>query len=73
MDAELWALRDGLRICNSMGMQAVEIEIDAKVMADWVVGSTSINTAHSVLISDCRYLMEKMPRVKIRHCFREAN
>ena len=51
----------------------MEIEIDAKVVADWVVGSTSINTVYSVLISDCRYLMEKMPRVKIRHCFREAN
>ena len=52
MDAELWALRDGLRICNSMGMQAVEIEIDAKVVADWVVGNASINTAHSMLILD---------------------
>lgn len=32
VDAELWALRDGLRICCSMGMQAAEIEIDAKVV-----------------------------------------
>ena len=73
VDAELWALIDGLRICCSMEMQAVEIEIDAKAVADWVVGSTSINTTHSVLISDCGYLMEQLPRVKIRHCLREAN
>ena len=73
MDAELWALRDGLQIYCAMGMQAVEIEIDAKLVADWVVGSTSINTAQSVLISDCKYLMEQMPRVKLRHCFKEAN
>ena len=32
----------------------MEIEIDAKVVADWMVGSTSINTVHSGLISDCR-------------------
>ena len=51
----------------------MEIKIDAKVVVDWVAGNASINTAHSVLISDCRYLMEQMPRVKIRHCFREAN
>ena len=38
-----------------------------------MVGSTSINTAQSVLISDCKYLMEQMPRVKLRHCFKEAN
>nr|POE76898.1 putative ribonuclease h protein [Quercus suber] len=70
---ELWALRDGLQICYAMGMQAVEIEIDVKTVADWVVGSTSINTAHSVLISNCRYLMEQLPKVKLKHCFREAN
>ena len=34
------------------GMQAVEIELDAKVVADWVVGNASINTAHSMLILD---------------------
>ena len=56
-----------------MGMQEVEIEIDANIVADWVVGSTSINTTHSVLISDCGYLMEQLPRVEIRHCLREAN
>ena len=56
-----------------MGMQAVEIKIDAKVVVDWVAGNASINTARSLLISDYRYLMEQMPRVKIRHCFREAN
>ena len=29
-----WALRDGLQIYCAMGMQAVEIEIDAKLVAD---------------------------------------
>lgn len=73
VDAELWALRYGLRICCSMGLQALEIEIDSKVVADWAVGSTSINTAHSMLISNYKYLMEQLPRVKFKHYFKEAN
>lgn len=73
VDAELRALRYGLRICCSMGLQALEIEIDSKVVADWAVGSTSINTAHSMLISNYKYLMEQLPRVKFKHCFKEAN
>lgn len=73
VDAELWALRYGLRIYCSMGLQALKIEIDSKVVADWAVGSTSINTAHSMLISNYKYLMEQLRRVKFKHYFKEAN
>lgn len=27
--AEIWALRDGLNLCISMNLEAVEIEVDA--------------------------------------------
>lgn len=34
VEAELWALRDGLKICNPLNLLAVEIELDAKVVMD---------------------------------------
>jgi len=34
VESELWALRDGLALCLSLNIPAVEIEIDAKVVVD---------------------------------------
>ena len=45
VEAELWALRDGLALCLSLNIPAVEIEIDAKVVVDWINnGNISILT-----------------------------
>ena len=32
-----------------------------------------MNTSHSLLISDYRYLLGLIPTVKVSHCFQEAN
>ena len=34
VEAELWSLCDGLKIYNSLNLQAVEIGLDAKVVMD---------------------------------------
>ena len=73
VEAELWALRDGLKICSSLNLLAVEIELDAKVVMDWVSENTTKNIAHFALISDCRQLMGQIPNLKVKHCYREAN
>lgn len=39
--ADLWALKDGLTLCNSLNLEAVEIELDAKFIVD-LVSSTKI-------------------------------
>ena len=45
VEAELSALRDGLALCLSLNIPAVEIEIDAKVVVDWINnGNISILT-----------------------------
>ena len=33
---ELWALRDGIRLCTALKLLAMEIELDAKVVIDLV-------------------------------------
>ena len=39
--AELWALRDGIRLCIALNLPAVEIELDAKVVVDLVTSNSS--------------------------------
>ena len=52
---------------------ALEIEIDAKVVLEWMTNEHSFNLNHSPLIMDCRTLIKQVPQVRMMHCFREAN
>ena len=52
---------------------ALEIEVDAKVVLEWMTNEYSYNLNHSPLIMDCRTLINQVPQVRIMHCFREAN
>ena len=36
VEAELWALRDGLQLCAELNVEAIEVELDAKVVMEWV-------------------------------------
>lgn len=74
MEAELWAVRDGLQLCKTMGIQALKVELDARIVVDWLVNPLRTNLHHSLLISDCRDLVTTtFPKVRIKHYFREAN
>ena len=56
VEAELWALRDGLSLCLSLNILAMEVEIDVKVVSDWIINSNSSNLNISSLIVDCKTL-----------------
>ena len=73
VEAELWALRDGLSLCLSLNILAMEVEIDVKVVSDWIINSNSSNLNISSLIVDCKTLFSRISQVKINHCFHEAN
>ena len=51
----------------------VEVEMDAKVVLGWLSGQHNANRAHFLLITDCRKLIEKIPKVKMLHSHREGN
>ena len=57
VEAELWALRDGFFLCKTLNLEAIEIELDAKVVFDWVGGILCSNSAHAALILDSRFLL----------------
>ena len=71
--AELWALRDEIRLCISLNLLAVEIELDAKVVADFMRSGNSRANSSDIIIADCIEGLKKIPLVKILHCFRKAN
>ena len=70
---ELWGLRDGLLQCLNLHLPAIEIEIDAKSIVDLLNNPKAANNVVSPLVDDCRYLISQLSRVRIKHCFREAN
>ena len=55
--AELWALRDGLKLADHMGIRQLEVELDAKVIVGLLKSNIIPNSAYTPLLSDCRYLM----------------
>ena len=71
--AELWALRDGLRLCVSRKFHAVEVEIDAKAIVDALNNPRYSNLFVSAIMDDCRTLFSQIPRTCFRHCYREMN
>ncbi|KAL0014750.1 hypothetical protein SO802_001819 [Lithocarpus litseifolius] len=71
--AELWALRDGLNLCLSYNFDAVEVELDAKAIVDAISKPKYTNVFVSPLMEDCRLLVSRIPHIRMRHCYREAN
>ena len=71
--AKLWAFRDGLMLCVDRNLAMVEVELDAKAVVDMLANPLYSNNAISPLLEDCRFLISKIPHVKIKHCYREAN
>ena len=70
---ELWALRDGLRLADQIGIKQLEVELDAKVIAGLLNSKKNPISAYAPLLFDCTYLLDKFPQVRVIHVFREVN
>ena len=55
--AELWALRDGLIMCQNLQINALKIELDAKIIAELMSNSSNSNAVNSAMVADCRLLI----------------
>ena len=71
--AEFWALRDGLRLCQSLGINAVEVEVDASSVVSLMANAADTNSEFAPLVDDCRDLLKRIPQARIKHCYREGN
>jgi len=70
---ELRAIRDDLSMCLNLGVNALKVELDAKVVVNLMNHYGSSNAINSSLVVDCRHLISQIPQVKVSHCYREAN
>ena len=52
--AEFWPLRDGLQLAIQLGIQYLEVELDAKVLLNVISLGTSTSATYSSLLFDCR-------------------
>ena len=70
---EHWALRDGLILCQNLQINALKIELDAKLIAELMTNSSNSNAVNSAMVADCRLLISQVLQVKVTHCYRETN
>ena len=68
------AVRQGLVMAWNMGVKRLHLELDSKVVLDWLT-SSNLNYPTNILplICDCRNLLEQEWEVHMHHEFREAN
>ena len=71
--AELWALRDGLKLALSEGIRSLIVELDARVVVDLIKSDVVFAKSYSPLLCDCRCLLREFQRVQVQHVFREGN
>ena len=54
-------------------MQNLVIELDAKVVVELVQSMSSFNAFYSLLLADCRSLLDRFQHYKVQYAFREVN
>ena len=73
VSAEFWALRDGLKLALSEGIQNLIVELDARVVVDLLNSNVDIHKPYSLLLCNCRCLLRRIPKVQVVHVYREGN
>ena len=73
LEAELWALRDGLMLAADLHLLEIHDESNAKEMIKLLLHEPSSRHHYSNLLCDCRYLMRQLRISTVEHIFREAN
>ncbi|GKV12720.1 hypothetical protein SLEP1_g23837 [Rubroshorea leprosula] len=71
--AELWAIRDGLKLAVSRGYNGLILETDSRTALTLLHAENCNFHSLAVLISDCRVLLRQLPDVQTTHIYREAN
>ena len=71
--AEFWALRDGLKLALSEGIQNLIVELDARVVIDLISSNVDSIKPYSPLLCNRRCLLRRFPRVQVKHIYREGN
>ncbi|KAL3527980.1 hypothetical protein ACH5RR_012636 [Cinchona calisaya] len=71
--AEVWALRDGLKLTLDSHCTRLFVETDSHNIIHLLNSKNSANHTFSHVIDDCRVLLRQFHQVKVQHAFCEAN
>lgn len=71
--AELWAQRDGINLCIDLNLTDVIIEMDDKLVVNLMQNGRERPSGNDVIIADGKEGLQKIPRARIQHCYKEAN
>ena len=71
--AKWWALRDGLILAIQLGINQLDVELDAKVIMELLNGAECPNQSYSPLLNDCRSLIARLVQFWVENVYREAN
>ena len=60
-------------MCCNLNVSSLEIELDAKAIVDILNKLDCVNNIISPILDDCRLLTSRIPQVRVKHCFCQAN
>lgn len=73
LEAELWGILEGLRLCQANGWRNVVVQVDFKVACTVIQDDGRGWISGFGLVREIRLLMESEMEVRIEHIYREAN
>ncbi|KAI8537255.1 hypothetical protein RHMOL_Rhmol09G0009500 [Rhododendron molle] len=71
LEAEMWALRDGLQLAKSKDLVPICVEINAPAAIHLIMGPNQLHHNLSNFIHDCKCLMRQLGVEKIDHVYRK--
>nr|GLL45961.1 uncharacterized protein LOC109163410 [Ipomoea trifida] len=71
--AELWGLREGLRLAKTKGFRRVVLEMDSESVVALLNGDLEDHGCYSTLVKDCRFLLDSFEQRTLQHILREGN
>ena len=74
LNAELWGVRQGLKVARELGLSNVILQTDAAVVVTLLTtGMDYAGHPLGVLLEDCKRLIVSFSNLTVKHVFREAN
>ncbi|GKV49295.1 hypothetical protein SLEP1_g56052 [Rubroshorea leprosula] len=71
--AELWGLREGLRLCKALGLSRVVAELDYLMAVRFINNNRDPDNLSAAFILDIRLLMRDFQARVLQHTLREGN
>ncbi|GKV09103.1 hypothetical protein SLEP1_g20649 [Rubroshorea leprosula] len=71
--AELWGLREGLRLCHSLGLSRVVAEMDSLMAVRFILENRKPDNLSAAILLDIKDLMLKFEACLLQHTLREGN